>query len=201
MTVVQDKRQQTSPPGVAAGASRPRNGVSQVDQQGRDRRERVFIRLSSEEKQRAEYWADERGFASFNEYIAETSRSFERGTPRLFRSLGRIGADVDVLAPVGQVPTAKKRCARGSSPYRCALPRARVLNKEKSRLSFARRSTRLLAGRPRLIDVNGAFCNARRCRGLVGGTATWYDDLHISATMARTRMARYFVRSVTEVRS
>ncbi len=36
-----------------------------------DRRERVFIRLSADEKQRAEYWAAKRGFSSFNEYVAE----------------------------------------------------------------------------------------------------------------------------------
>lgn len=42
-----------------------------MDQNGNDRRERVFSRLSSEEKQRAEYWAQKRGFASVNEYVAE----------------------------------------------------------------------------------------------------------------------------------
>lgn len=53
---------------VAGG---PRPGRSSVDQNGNDRRERVFSRLSSEEKQRAEYWAQKRGFASVNEYVAE----------------------------------------------------------------------------------------------------------------------------------
>jgi hypothetical protein len=42
-----------------------------VDQDRGDRRERVFTRLSSDEKQRAEYWAQKRGFPSVNEYIAE----------------------------------------------------------------------------------------------------------------------------------
>lgn len=47
-----------------------RTGPS-VDQNGNDRRERAVIRLSSDEKQRAEYWAQRRGYSSANEYMAE----------------------------------------------------------------------------------------------------------------------------------
>ena len=139
-----------------------------------------------------------RGKPAFNGYIAETSRSFFRGTTRLFRVLGRMGADVDVLAPVGQVPDARKECAAGSEPYRCSLPRSRVLHKEKHRNWYARRTTRLLAGEARLIDVNSVFCGARRCHGTVGSTLTWYDDLHISASMARTFMTPFFFDSVAD---
>lgn len=34
-------------------------------------RQGMFVRLSSDDKQRAEYWADKRGFSSVNEYVAE----------------------------------------------------------------------------------------------------------------------------------
>lgn len=46
-------------------------GAGRARSRGSDRRERVFIRLSPDDKQRAEYWADKRGFASVNDYIAE----------------------------------------------------------------------------------------------------------------------------------
>lgn len=36
-----------------------------------DKRPRTFIRLSSKTKARAQYWAEERGYSSVNEYIAE----------------------------------------------------------------------------------------------------------------------------------
>ncbi|PUB32552.1 hypothetical protein C8K30_1011078 [Promicromonospora sp. AC04] len=36
-----------------------------------DKRAGMFIRVSSDDKQRAKYWADKRGFASVNEYAAE----------------------------------------------------------------------------------------------------------------------------------
>lgn len=66
MTVVQESQ-------VAArsGFARPRSGGPAVDHSGNDRRERVFTRLSKDEKQRAEYWADRRDYASVNDYIAE----------------------------------------------------------------------------------------------------------------------------------
>lgn len=65
MTVVQGTKR------LPGGASRPRPQQRGKDQQGNDRRERVFIRLSADEKKRAEYWADRRGFESFNDYVAE----------------------------------------------------------------------------------------------------------------------------------
>ncbi len=139
------------------------------------------------------------GKPAYNGYVATTAASFKEGTPRLFTALGQAGVSVDVVAPVGQVPAATKKCKRGQLPYRCSLPRQRVLNKEGSRLSFAQRLTRRLDGDARLINVNGEFCNDRICKGTVRGTLTWYDDLHISATMAKERMAKYFADSVADV--
>ncbi|UQA91369.1 hypothetical protein [Streptomyces halobius] len=40
-------------------------------QNGGDRRRGMFVRLDPDDKQRAEYWADKRGFSSVNEYVAE----------------------------------------------------------------------------------------------------------------------------------
>ncbi|WP_424862874.1 hypothetical protein [Streptomyces sp. MMS24-I29] len=56
---------------LPGGASRPRPGQARVDHSGNDRRERVFFRLSSDEKKRAGYWAQKRGFSSVTEYYAE----------------------------------------------------------------------------------------------------------------------------------
>ncbi len=139
-----------------------------------------------------------KGKPAYNGYVETTARSFRQGTPRLFTALGRVGVDVDVVAPVGQVPARVKRCRAGRLPYRCALPRARVLHKEKARLRYARSLTRRLADRPRLINVNGEFCGRRRCKGKIGRTLTWYDDLHLSATMAKRKIAKYFVPSVAD---
>lgn len=65
MTVVQESKA-----AVLSGPAGQRT-VGPSDQSGSDRRERVFTRLSKDEKQRAEYWAQRRGFPSVNEYVAE----------------------------------------------------------------------------------------------------------------------------------
>lgn len=67
MTVVQEQQNT----GLRSAPGPSRSGGPSVDQNGNDRRERVFTRLSSDEKQRAEYWAQKRGFSSVNEYVAE----------------------------------------------------------------------------------------------------------------------------------
>ncbi|WP_030895386.1 hypothetical protein [Streptomyces sp. NRRL F-5053] len=66
MTVVQESKQTFSPD--TSGRHPRKNGSAR---QNKDRRERVFIRLSPEDKQRAQYWADKRGFSSVNEYLVE----------------------------------------------------------------------------------------------------------------------------------
>jgi hypothetical protein len=66
MSVVQESKVT-----ARSGPVGTRPGGSSVDQSGNDRRERVFTRLSKDEKQRAEYWAQRRGFPSVNEYVAE----------------------------------------------------------------------------------------------------------------------------------
>ncbi|MFD8609514.1 hypothetical protein [Streptomyces sp. NPDC059631] len=48
---------QKKPPDTTRGRSRGRQGL--------------FVRLGPDDKQRAEYWADKRGFSSVNEYVAE----------------------------------------------------------------------------------------------------------------------------------
>ncbi len=66
MAVVQESKL-----AARSGIARPSGGGPGVDHNGNDRRERVFTRLSRDEKQRAEYWADRREYDSVNEYIAE----------------------------------------------------------------------------------------------------------------------------------
>ncbi|MFJ9901179.1 hypothetical protein ACIQPR_48565 [Streptomyces sp. NPDC091280] len=45
------------PPGAAQSSGSGRQGM--------------FVRLNPDDKQRAQYWADKRGFSSVNEYVAE----------------------------------------------------------------------------------------------------------------------------------
>ncbi|MFC8125438.1 hypothetical protein [Streptomyces sp. NPDC057302] len=65
MTVTQDLEKSTQP---VRGTKKKTPGATQSsssDRQG------MFVRLNPDDKQRAKYWADKRGFSSVNEYVAE----------------------------------------------------------------------------------------------------------------------------------
>lgn len=65
MTVTQELEKTTQP---VRGRKKKPPGATQSSSSGR---QGMFIRLDSDDKQRAEYWADKRGFSSVNEYVAE----------------------------------------------------------------------------------------------------------------------------------
>ncbi|MCJ0875603.1 hypothetical protein [Streptomyces sp. AP-93] len=65
MTVSQELEKTTQP---VRGTKKKPPGATQSGSGGR---QGMFVRLSSDDKQRAEYWADKRGFSSVNEYVAE----------------------------------------------------------------------------------------------------------------------------------
>ncbi|MFF3127050.1 hypothetical protein ACFVRD_33165 [Streptomyces sp. NPDC057908] len=65
MTVMQESEKTKQP---VRGAKKKPPGATQ---NGGDRRPGMFVRLDPDGKQRAEYWADKRGFSSVNAYVAE----------------------------------------------------------------------------------------------------------------------------------
>ncbi|MDH2390100.1 hypothetical protein QCN29_15125 [Streptomyces sp. HNM0663] len=65
MTVTQELEKTTQP---VRGTKKKPPGVTQSSGSGR---RGMFVRLNPDDKQRAEYWADKRGFSSVNEYVAE----------------------------------------------------------------------------------------------------------------------------------
>ncbi len=65
MTVTQELEKTTQP---VRGTKKKPPGATQSSSNGR---QGMFVRLNPDDKQRAEYWADKRGFSSVNEYVAE----------------------------------------------------------------------------------------------------------------------------------
>lgn len=132
-------------------------------------------------------------------YVGQMAHAMRQGTPRLARTLRTIGAQVDVVGQVATVPAKRRRCAKGNDPYACQLPRAKSLPEF---AATKRWTTQMLGpvlrGRP-LIDVNAYFCTSKVCKGKVGTTRTWFDDLHLSATMSRL-LAFNFASTVNAVK-
>ncbi|MFE6939567.1 hypothetical protein [Streptomyces chartreusis] len=65
MTVAQELEKTTQP---VRGAKKKPPDATQSSSSGR---QGMFVRLAPDDKQRAKYWADKRGFSSVNEYVAE----------------------------------------------------------------------------------------------------------------------------------
>lgn len=65
MTVAQELAKTTQP---VRGTKKKPPGATQSSSSGR---QGMFVRLDPDDKQRAEYWADKRGFSSLNEYVAQ----------------------------------------------------------------------------------------------------------------------------------
>ncbi|GHB91578.1 hypothetical protein GCM10010306_103440 [Streptomyces umbrinus] len=65
MSVAQELEKTTQP---VRGTKKKPPGATQSSSSGR---QGMFVRLDRDDKQRAEYWADKRGFSSLNEYVAE----------------------------------------------------------------------------------------------------------------------------------
>lgn len=110
----------------------------------------------------------------------------------MFKAIGRAGIQADVLAQAGTVPHNPPACARGTDPYQCDLPRAKVLPRSWDNRSWLRRHlTSQLAGRPRLIDPSPVYCGRTTCRAHVRGHNTFSDAAHLGLGLTRT-MRREF---------
>ncbi len=123
-------------------------------------------------------------------YTGDMARAMRQGTPRLMRTLARMGAEVDVVGQVATVPDQTAPCKKGNLPYSCDVARNKALADSVGTKRYLTNVMKPLASDASLINVNGYFCGPTTCHGLVGATHTWWDDLHISATMSR-KLAGY----------
>ena len=131
-------------------------------------------------------------------YAGIQAARFKTATPRLFRTLGARHTDVDVVGQVATVPERHKNCRRSNEPYACNLPRHASLQEFKSTRSWLVGKMRPLPGSAAPVNVNRTLCARSTCRGYVKGIYTWFDDLHLSASMS-TYLATYFARTVRAV--
>ncbi|GAB2777255.1 hypothetical protein GCM10027020_33280 [Nocardioides salsibiostraticola] len=139
--------------------------------------------------------------ADVTDWVVEIARVFPKRAPSLARKLGRMGVHVDVIGETATVPdTGLKKCRAGEEPFVCALPRNKALPHEADTRAWLRGIMRPLPNDARLIEFNSVFCNRRVCRGRQDGIYTFFNDLHISATRAKT-LKRFFVPSITRLKN
>ncbi len=118
-------------------------------------------------------------------YTGQMARVSRRATPRLMKTLAAMGAATDVIGQVATVPDRTSDCRAGNSPYACDVARNQALRDSVGTKRYLTKIMRPLGSDASLVNVNGRFCEGSVCHGKVGKTYTWWDDLHISATMSR----------------
>ena len=129
-------------------------------------------------------------------YPAFQAKIFKAGGPRLFRELGQMGVDVDVIHQVARSPANPKPCKR-MEPYACNFPRHQAFRKESTTKNWLNRITR--AAHPkRMIDVNSFLCGGNTCFAKISGKWTYHDQSHITGSMARL-LAPYYAPSVADI--
>ncbi len=127
----------------------------------------------------------------------ETIASFFRqgAAGRLFEELGDLEVDVDVIAPIPEVPRSAPLCEARVFPLECNVSNAVFEDNERNAMRWLTRNMRELTGKKRLIDLSNELCDEKQCRAKVGNTMVFFDDNHISASFAR-RVSDYFEPSV-----
>ncbi|GEP32318.1 hypothetical protein NSZ01_00860 [Nocardioides szechwanensis] len=130
-------------------------------------------------------------YYGYNDWVKQMVALFMRSAGPLFPALGKVGVDVDVIGQTATVPRSLAPCATGEDPYTCDLRRNSAIYDEYKTRKWLRGLMKELAGKPRLIEVNDAFCDDYVCHGMVDDVYTFYDDLHLSATKVR-QLRPYF---------
>lgn len=137
--------------------------------------------------------------SGYDDYTKKMVALSHEGTPLLFKRLGKLGADVDVIAQAAVIPDRVKQCDAGGDPYACDIPRWRAMPDEGRTDSWLRGQLKKLAGDPGYLTPSDAYCTDLVCGGSVDGVFTWYDNLHLSATRTKA-LASYFRPSIRELK-
>lgn len=123
---------------------------------------------------------------------------FQERAPRLFERLGEIGVPTDLVAPTATVERNAPLCEAIPRIYSCDLAREEAIKNEETTRAWLAEHMDLLPGEPRLIDVTPEMCTEDTCYAERDGVLTFFDDNHLSATLAQG-LDTYFEESVEAV--
>ena len=139
------------------------------------------------------------GNPAHEQYVEAIAPLFQQGGAALFDHLADLKVGVDVIAPVAEVPRNAPLCeAQLAHLYSCDIATASASAADKVARSWLQDQMEKLAGEPRFIDVNDAFCDDGLCKARIGDTLTYFDNNHLSASFSST-LGDYFEPSLQDV--
>jgi hypothetical protein len=146
-----------------------------------------------------------------DDYTIQYAKYFQKGTPRLMKTLGAMHVKTDVIGQTGYPCAATNernkddngkcrmdllpQCDRGSDPYACDLSRAQMIPAEASTRTWVKDKMKLLTAGKRYISANDRFCDASSCHGFQDPVYTFYDNDHLSQTFSKS-LKDLFAKSV-----
>ena len=141
------------------------------------------------------YLAALAGNSSQDAYTLQYAKYFQKGTPRLLKTLGAMHVKTDVIGQTGYPQGDLPSCDRSDDPYACDLPRTQAVPDEASTRTWVKNHMKVLTAGKRYISVNDEFCDATTCHGYQGGVYTFFDNEHLSQTFS-TSLKGFFAQSV-----
>jgi hypothetical protein len=146
-----------------------------------------------------------------DDYTIQYAKYFEKGTPRLLKTLGAMHVKTDVIGQTGYPCAATNErpkchldelpeCGLSTDPFACDLPRGEMLPDEASTRSWVKNKMKVLTAGKRYISANDKFCDPvgdanPMCHGYQDGVYTFYDNDHLSLTFSKSLKAM-FTKSV-----
>lgn len=137
-----------------------------------------------------------------DDYTIQYAKYFEKGTPRLLKTLGAMHVKTDVIGQTGYPCAATNErpkchldelpsCDLSNDPFACDLPRSAMLPDEASTRSWVKNKMKLLTAGKRYISANDEFCSASTCHGFQDPVYTFYDNDHLSLTFAKSLTGKF----------
>lgn len=125
-------------------------------------------------------------------YVLEMSKLAHMRSNKLFSNLRRNSIQTVATSQTATVPHLRgPGCPEREDPFTGKVRRKASIVQEGRTRTWLLNRMRGIPGSPDLVDVNGAVCGPKWCRGMKNGIHTWYDDLHISRTRMRTLIPRW----------
>jgi hypothetical protein len=128
-------------------------------------------------------------------YTLQYAKYFEKGTPKLLKTLGDLKVKTDVIGQTGYPQGNLPNCPRSNVPYACNLPRSQMVPDEASTRTWLKNKMKSLTAGKRYIAVNDEFCSTSTCHGYQNPVYTFFDNEHLSMTFSKS-LKSFFAPSV-----
>lgn len=149
----------------------------------------------------ASYWSGYRATYAkmaqgqeFDDYVEHIARlAVERSGP-MMQAVARTALPVAFVTQAAIVAPDAPPCPLGEEPYQCDQLRSAALPDEEANRRFVTQHLAGPIGRATVVEPSQLYCDALVCRARLGSVGTFWDDVHLSGSLAQ-RAKPWFART------